>query len=76
MASGQFPYKASNLIFNIPAGTGCSVTEDEQAIYLRIDKNTQPFQSNGPKKSMMLASTGGFVGVSGFKVSANVLMPK
>ena len=64
------------LTFNIPAGRGCSLAEDTEAVYIRIDKKNTPFQSNGPKKSMMLASTGGFVGVSGLRISCNVLLPK
>jgi len=65
------------LVFNIPAGRNVTAaTAEDGTVYLRIDTKGTTWNSNGPKKSLMAASTEGFVNINGFKIGMNVLAPK
>ena len=64
------------LTFNIPAGRNVTAAIDGDKIYLCIDTKGTTWHSNGPKKSLMLASTEGFVNINGAKIGMNVLAPK
>lgn len=66
----------ANLTFNVPMGTGVTATEDADAVYLRLDKKTVPWKSNGPKGNMLFASTGGFQNFSGYRVNCTGMAPK